>query len=302
MSNILIIGCGDIGRRVAHYIHRQAAQSGSQVSVYGLVRSEGARDQLEAKNIKPVIADLDKPETLTVLPTKDAVIFHFAPPPGNSPGDHNRKDPRMRALLTACDDNGLPKKIILLSTTAVYGDCNGEWIDETAVVNPQTDRGFRRLDAEQSLRKWAEERNVPFVILRVSGIYGEGRLPVERIKKGLPILREDQSPFSNRIHQDDLALACVAASQRAPGGAIYNACDGSPSTMSHYFKSIAKALALSVPPEIDREQAQKELSAGMLSYLNESRRIGNKKLIEELQITLQYPNLEAGLKGLSKDA
>lgn len=300
MSKILITGCGDIGKRVAACAYQHAIQTGTKVSIYGLVRSKSARADLLTKNIEPVIADLDKPETLKNLPTKNAVIYHFAPPPSEGAIDNNRRDPRLRALLSACDVNGLPDKFILLSTTAVYGDCNGEWIDETADVNPQTDRGRRRLDAETALREWAQARNVPFVILRVSGIYGPGRLPIERIKKGLPILREDQSPFSNRIHQDDLAQVCFAAAQRAPDRAIYNACDGSPSTMSHYFKSIAKALNLPEPPEIDREQAEKELSAGMLSYLKESRRIGNNKLLDELQISLQYPDLEAGLKNIGE--
>jgi len=298
MSKILITGCGDIGKRVAACAHQHGAQAGAEVSIYGLVRSGDARAELMAKNIEPVIANLDNPETLSAIPTKDATIFHFAPPPSDGSGDDNKKDLRLRALLTACDVNGLPVKIILLSTTAVYGDCNGDWIDETSAVNPQTDRGLRRLDAETALSQWAQDRNVAYVILRVSGIYGSGRLPVERIKKGLPILREDQSPFSNRIHQDDLAQACFAAALHAPSGAIYNACDGSPSTMSHYFKSIAKALDLPEPPEIGREQAQKELSAGMLSYLKESRRIDNKKMLDELQITLQYPDLEVGLKNI----
>lgn len=294
----MISGCGDIGKRVAKKWRQQKGTSVENFDVYGLVRSDSSRAELEALDIIPVIADLDKPKSLTVLPTEGAIIFHLAPPPSNATDGDNITDPRMKALLAACEANGLPEKIILLSTTAVYGDCNGEWIDETAKVNPQTDRGRRRLDAEESLRHWAEEHDISYSIIRVSGIYGPGRLPVERIKKGLPILREDQSPFSNRIHQDDLAMVCVAAAQRAPSGSIYNACDGSPSTMSHYFKSIANALDLPQPPEIDREQAQKKLSAGMLSYLKESRRIANKKLIEELQLTLQYPDLEAGLKNL----
>ena len=292
MNNVLITGCGDIGKRVASYIHSQAGLK--QVSISGLVRREDTRTELEALNIKPIIADLERPETLHGVPTKEATVFHLAPPPNTG-----TEDPRFRNLLTCCDSNGLPEKIVLLSTTAVYGDCNGEWVDETAPVNPQTDRGCRRLDAEVALRQWAEARDVPFVIARVSGIYGPGRLPVERLSKGLPILREDLAPFSNRIHQDDLAMVCVAAAERAPSGAVYNVCDGNPSTMSHYFKSIAKALGLPMPPELDREQAEKQLSPGMLSYLNESRRLSNRKMIEELQVTLKYPDLAAGLENIT---
>ena len=294
MNSVLITGCGDIGRRVARYIYNQA--EANQVEISGLIRREEDSAALQSLNIKPVIADLDRPDTLLNVPTAGATIFHLAPPPSTG-----QQDPRFRNLLNCCDANGQPEKIVLLSTTAIYGDCKGQWIDETAEVNPQTDRGRRRLDAELALREWAEARNVPYVIVRVSGIYGPGRLPVERLRQGLPILREDLAPYSNRIHQDDLAMVCVAAAERANSGSIYNVCDGSPSTMSHYFKAIAKVLDLPMPPELNREQAEKQLSAGMLSYLNESRRLSNRKMIEELQITLKYPDLAAGLKNITKE-
>ena len=293
MKKICISGCGDIGQRVAKRFLNQPLLSKSDISVYGLVRRAEVQTELQALGITPVIADLDQPDTLKALACKDAVLFHLAPPPNSG-----QSDPRFRNLLAACEQTGLPAKVILLSTTAVYGDCQGKWIDETAPVNPQTDRGKRRLDAESALREWAIKHDIEYVILRVSGIYGPGRLPIERLQQGLPILREDLAPFSNRIHQDDLAMVCVAAAEKAPNGAIYNVCDGHPSTMSHYFKSVARALDLPSPPEIDQDQAQQQLSVGMLSYLSESRRMGNQKLLTELGITLQYPDLAAGLANL----
>jgi len=293
MKKICISGCGDIGQRVAKRFLDQSLLSKTDITVYGLVRRTEVQAELQVLGITPVIADLDQPDTLKALACKDAVLFHLAPPPNSG-----QSDPRFRNLLAACEQTGLPAKVILLSTTAVYGDCQGEWIDETAPVNPQTDRGKRRLDAESALHEWATKHDIDYVILRVSGIYGPGRLPVERLQQGLPILREDLAPFSNRIHQDDLAMVCVAAAEKAPNGAIYNVCDGHPSTMSHYFKSVARALGLPSPPEINREQAQQQLSAGMLSYLSESRRMGNEKLLKELEITLQYPDLAAGLANL----
>ncbi len=293
MGKICISGCGDIGQRVAARYHTQSVLSQAHIELYGLVRRPQVQAKLQTLGVTPVIADLDRPDTLTALSCKHAILFHFAPPP-----DSGQTDPRFRTLLAACEKTGLPAKVILLSTTAVYGDCEGRWIDESEPVNPQTDRGRRRLDAENALREWAGKHQIPFVILRVSGIYGPGRLPIERLQQGLPILREDQAPFSNRIHQDDLALVCVAAAERAPNGAVYNVCDGHPSTMSHYFKSIAKALDLPPPTEIDREQAKRQLSPGMLSYLSESRRMSNAKLLRELGVTLQHPDLAAGLAGL----
>lgn len=290
MQKICISGCGDIGIRVATQLQALGNQA---VEIYGLVRRSQAQDRLRALNITPIIVDLDCLGPDQVLPTRDAVIFHFVPPPTSG-----QCDPRIRALLSACERDGNPTKVILLSTTAVYGDCQGQWIDESVPVNPQTDRGRRRLDAEIALKKWATRHAIPYVILRVSGIYGPGRLPIERLKKGLPILREDQAPFSNRIHQDDLATVCVAAAERAPNGSIYNVCDGHPSTMSHYFKSIARALGLPAPPEIDYEQAKQQLSAGMFSYLSESRRLSNARMLDELKISLRYPDLATGLAEL----
>ncbi|MGD8567269.1 MAG: SDR family oxidoreductase [Gammaproteobacteria bacterium] len=290
MEKVCISGFGDIGQRVARHLRQQTHASDHGLDIYGLTRRTELRDRLQAMGIIPVIADLDDPASLNTLPTRDSIMFHLAPPPATG-----QQDTRFRNLLQACEHDGMPAKIILLSTTAVYGDCQGQWVDETAPVKPQTDRGKRRLDAETALHQWAAPHNVNYAILRVSGIYGAGRLPLERLRQGLPILREDQAPFSNRIHQDDLAMVCVAAAQRAPNGAIYNVCDGQPSTMSHYFKLVAQAAGLPLPPEVDREQAQQVLSAGMLSYLSESRRLRNDKMLRELEVTLQYPDLAAGL-------
>jgi nucleoside-diphosphate-sugar epimerase len=193
----------------------------------------------------------------------------------------------------------LPRKVVLISTTAVYGDCHGQWINETTATHPQSDRGKRRLHGEMQLLNWSEHTGVPVVILRVGGIYGPHRLPIERLKQGLPILQEALSPYTNRIHEDDLAMICVAAADKAPpdshGSAIYNVSDGKPGTMSRYFKDIAQALGMPQPPEVDMDTAKRELSAGMLSYLQESRRIDNSKLINELGVQLQYPDFATGL-------
>jgi nucleoside-diphosphate-sugar epimerase len=175
-------------------------------------------------------------------------------------------------------------------------------VTEASPVAPQTARGKRRLDAEQALLRWSEQQRVPVAILRVPGIYGPDRLPVERIRSGQPILREQDAPFTNRIHADDLAMICVVAAERAPAGAIYNVSDGQPGNMSQYFKDVADALGLPHPPEVSREEAEKVLSAGMLSYLNESRRISNQKILSQLGVQLKYPNLATGLAALPESS
>ncbi len=282
MGKVFISGFGDIGQRVAA-IHIQRHDT-----VFALLRSQEKAAALSG-SIRPVYGDLDDVASLADLPTNDSVLYHFAPPPSRG-----QTDPRIQNLLSAVRSQ-LPRKVVLVSTTAVYGDCHGQWITEETPAQPQTDRGKRRLQGEQQLLTWSEHTGVPVVILRVGGIYGPNRLPVERIKQGLPILKEELSPYTNRIHEDDLAMICVAAADKGSDKAVYNVSDGNPGTMSRYFKDIAQALGLPLPPEVEMDEAKQVLSAGMLSYLQESRRIDNRKLINELGVQLQYPDFTAGL-------
>lgn len=287
--SIVISGCGDIGTLVAQRWQDKGAK------VMGLCRNDAAEQRLQAQDIEPIRADLDKPDSLQHLPLKDAILYHFAPPPASG-----ETDLRIHALLESIQFNNLPRIIVMISTTAVYGDCNGAWVSEESPTHPQTARGKRRLDAEIALTHWGKTNHVPTVILRVPGIYGPGRLPLERIKSGEPILREEEAPYTNRIHADDLAMICVVAAEQGCGGCIYNISDNQPGNMSQYFKDIADAFGLPRPPEISREEAEKILSPGMLSYLKESRRIDNSKMINELGIELQYPDLASGLNAINK--
>jgi nucleoside-diphosphate-sugar epimerase len=294
MKTVLIVGCGDIGERIAAICQTEKRDQ-KKIPVFGVVRSAESVKRLQQAEVTPVQADLAHIDRPAKLPTAGATVFYLAPPPSEG-----ETDPLIRRFLNAISAEqskagSLPEKLVLLSTTAVYGDCQGEWITEAHPVNPQTARGRRRLDAEQAAREWSEKTGVPIVILRVGGIYGPGRLPIARIEKGLPILNESESPFTNRIHQDDLAQICVAAAERGRAGEVYNVSDGQPSTMSRYFKDIAQAQGLPMPPEVSLDEAQKVMSAGMLSYLKESRRLDNRKLLEELGVVLRYPDLGAGL-------
>ena len=294
MKHVLIIGCGDIGQRVAGLCQ----QTG--VTVFGLIHSENTEKQLKTLKISPIRGDLGQISSIkgVISQYREEIvgsnILYLAPPPSVG-----LTDPNMQNFLLALSEeqklDNLPSKIILISTTAVYGDCHGEWITEEQPVNPQTERGKRRLDAENQLRAWSTITSVPIVILRVGGIYGDGRLPIDRIKKGLPILKEEDSPFTNRIHQDDLAQICVAALEKGKDREVYNVSDGQPSTMSYYFKAVAKANGLPQPPEVTKEEAEKVMTAGMLSYLKESRRLENHKILKGLGITLSYKTLDEGL-------
>jgi len=284
MKSVFIVGCGDIGERIAG-LYRE-----KKVTTTGLVRSRESMNRLQQIGIESVQFDLGQTDEPGTLLTIASMVFYLVPPPGKG-----ESDPLIRRFLAAVSMHTLPEKLVLLSTTAVYGDCQGEWVNEAYPVNPQTARGRRRLDAEQVVQKWSASTGVPVVILRVGGIYGPDRLPVERIKKGLPILCEAKSPYTNRIHQDDLAQICIAAAERGKPGAVYNVSDGQPSTMSRYFKDIALAYRLPMPAEVSLAEAQQVMSAGMLSYLKESRRLDNSRMLKELGVVLKYPNLKAGL-------
>lgn len=282
---IFIAGCGYTGLKVARHELERGAR------VQALVRSPAGAERLRTAGIEPLAGDLDDRTSLAALSLDGVLIYYFVPPPA-----YGVDDPRLRALLDAIGPHVRPRRVVLLSTTGVYGDCGGMWIDEERPPNPQTDRARRRLAAEQQLHAWAHTCDVPFAILRVAGIYGPGRLPIERLKQGSPVLREAESPWSNRVHVDDLAAACLAAADHDGSGRVYNISDGHPTTMTDYFSRVADACGLSRPPEISMVQAQTALNAEMLSYLSESRRIDNTRMRTELGVALRYPTLADGLR------
>jgi nucleoside-diphosphate-sugar epimerase len=201
----------------------------------------------------------------------------------------------MQHLLSALQPGHLPRRIVYISTSGVYGDTGGAWVTEETPPNPQTSRAKRRLAAETALRQFGKLSGVEVIILRVGGIYGPGRLPVERLQKGLPVLNETECGYTNRIHAEDLALICLATGERGHTDNIYNVSDGQPGNMSQYFFAVADALGLPRPPSLPMDEARAQLSPAMLSYLTESRRMDNGKLLREFGLTLRYPDLASGL-------
>ena len=283
MCKVSIIGCGDIGGRVAMACLAQ----GEQVS--GWVRTEASRERLEGLGITAFQLDLD--DDKAVFPELQGHrVYFFAPPPSSG-----QEDTRVARLLQHIRETGSPRRVVYLSTTGVYGDCHGEWVDETRPPAPQVDRARRRLDAELRWRAWSEASGGELVILRVAGIYGPGKLPVKRLQSSQPMVGEAESPITNHIHSLDLVRICRAAMQRGGNGEVYNVSDGRPGSMTGYFNQVADFLQLPRPPVISLSEAEGRLSPGMLSYLGESRRLSNRKLLEELQVELQFPSLAEGL-------
>ena len=289
-NRITIVGCGDIGRRVA-----EACLADNREAV-GWVRSDASVQALQARGIPAVQVDLD--QSAAHLPSvADAELFYFAPPPSKG-----RSDSRVARLIESFAESGHPRRVVYLGTSGVYGDCAGEWVDERRPPAPSADRAWRRLDAETRWRDWSRQSGGELVILRVAGIYGPGKLPLARLQSGQPMVAEADSPITNHIHTFDLVTTCLAAMQRGVSGAVYNVCDGHPDSMTAYFNAVADYLGLPRPPLISLQEAQSQLTPGMLAYLGESRRLSNRKLVEELGVVLRYPTLEAGLPACLESA
>ncbi len=289
-QRVLIIGCGDVGLRVA----RQLAP---RVRLLALTSSPERSPELRARQITPLAGNLDQPATLRRLAGLATRVVHLAPPPGENLPDW-RRDPRTLALLRALRLRGLPQAVVYGSTSGVYGDCQGEWASETRPVNPHTPRAWRRVDAEAQLRFFGRSSGVRVHTLRIPGIYAtdrEGGTPRGRLLKGTPVLAPADDVFTNHIHADDLARACVAALWRGKPQRSTNASDDSELKMGDYFDLAADLYRLPRPPRVARSTAQDELPLMLLSFMSESRRLTNTRLKQELRLRLRYPTVAQGL-------
>lgn len=284
-NSLLIAGCGDIGGRIA----KLALKEGRVVRA--LVRSIDKAAALTAQGVIPILGDLDDPaKPVNDLHPAGMTIVYTVPPPGG--GEY---DTRLRVFLGSIEPSDEPATIVYLSTTGVYGDQQGAIVNEETPTQAATSRARRRLDAEKLLTAWGRDRGVKIIILRIAGIYGASRLPLNRLREGVPVLRSEESPFSNRIHADDLACLCLVAADKGDDGEIINICDGETSTMTDYFNAVADAFALPRPPQVTKEKAPERMPPLLLSYFSESRRIDNRRMRERLGFTLLYPDLVSGL-------
>jgi nucleoside-diphosphate-sugar epimerase len=265
-------------------------------ALYALVRERERIGELRALGLKPVWGDLDRPDTLGALPGLAHDVVHFAPPPQTGVRD-TRTAHLIAALarLTRHSRSSLPQHFVYISTSGVYGDCGGELVDETRPLNPRTERAQRRADAERRLRDWGARSGVRVTILRVPGIYAADRLPLSRIEKGTPALREEDDAYVNHVHAEDLARIVVAALHRGQSNRSYNAADDVPQRMGDYFDLVADRFGLPRPPRIAREEARRTVSPQLYSFMSESRRLSNDRLKRELKVALLYPSVHEGI-------
>ena len=264
--------------------------------LFALTRSGDRDPMLRAMGVTPLTGDLDDAQSLSRLSGLPHDVLHFAPPPRAGARDW-RTGNLIRALQKA---RSIPQRLVYISTSGVYGDCGGRLVHEHATVRPQTDRALRRVDAERQLRDWGRRSGVTVVILRVPGIYAVGRLPLQRLRAGTPVLAGAADPYTNHIHADDLARIALAALARGRGQRAYNASDDSALRMGEYFDLVADSFDLPRPPRISPQEAQVRLPEALLSFMRESRRLANARLRRELRLTLRYPTVAQGLAGVGR--
>lgn len=283
---LLIVGCGDVGMRVARLLR-------GRWGLVALTSSPARCAELRAAGICPLIGDLDVPDTLARLAGLADAVLHLAPPPASG-----SVDTRTAHLLAALARKGRVTRIVYASTSGVYGDCSGARFDETRRVNPATDRGRRRVDAEQRLRRYGRAFGARVTLLRIPGIYAGDRAgghPRVRLARGAPVLDAAHDVYTNHIHADDLARACAAALYRGRPQRAVHVSDDTELKMGEYFDLAADLEGVPRPRRISREQARLELSPMQLSFMGESRRLVNTRLKQELRLRLRYPTVAQGL-------
>ena len=283
---VLIVGCGDVGLRVLRLLR-------GRCRVLALTSSPRRAVELRAGGAVPLVGNLDEPATLWRLGGLADAVLHLAPPP-----TQGHQDPRTRHLLRALARGGRVRCIVYGSTSGVYGDAAGARIDETRAVDPATDRGRRRVDAETRLRWYGRAFGARVALLRIPGIYArdrEGGHPRERLLRGTPVLRAEDDVYTNHIHADDLARACVAALWRALPQRAVHVSDDTELKMGDYMDLAADLAGLPRPPRVSRDEAPAVMSPMSLSFMGESRRLDNTRLKLELRLRLRHPTVHTGL-------
>lgn len=285
-QRVLIVGCGDVGLRVAQHLSKGPR-------VLALTSSPGRIPALRSHGIVPLHGNLDKPVTLGRMAGLAQRVLYLAPPPSEA-----WHDPRILAFLRCMRLRSPAAKLVYGSTSGVYGDCAGAWVDETRAIRASTPRAHRRVHAEDSVRFFGRSSTVPASILRIPGIYAtdrEGGTPRERLTKGTPVLCAEDDVYTNHIQANDLARACIAALWKAKPQRIYNINDDTQMKMADYYDWAADHYQLPRPPRVPRDSAQRQLPVMLLSFMSESRRMVNARMKRELGLRLRYPTVREGL-------
>lgn len=288
MRTLLIIGSGDIARRALPLLR-------PHWRILALVRHPETAARWRHMGAIPIVADLDQPQSLARISALADALLYTAPPP-----EHGNIDPRLRKVLSQLAKTAsLPQQIVYISTSGVYGNADGKWLSECAPLHPHSPRAKRRVDAERALRSFAIAHGSALTILRAPGIYAAERLPVSRLLNGTPLIDAAEDSISNHIHADDLARLCAAAlHHRRHGIRIYNACDSQPLPVGQWYDKLADTLGYPRAPRLARAIVQQQVSPGLWSFMAESRRLSNQRILRELPGCIRYPTVDHLLRQL----
>jgi nucleoside-diphosphate-sugar epimerase len=289
---VLIVGCGDVGQRCLPLL--------SHARVTVLTSSPKRLAQLRAAGVRPLLGNLDVPQSLHRLSGLAPRVLQLAPPAARRDGVS-----RDAALATALMKRPRLQRVVYASTTGVYGDCEGQWVHETRQTRPQTDRAVRRVAAEHTWRHLARATGASVCVLRIPGIYAldrEGGTPLERLQRGTPVLQAQDDVYTNHIHADDLARACVLALWRPQLQAVIHVCDDSAMKMGDYFDLCAAHFNVPRPQRLPRAELERLLPPITLSFMRESRRMDNSRMKEQLRLTLHHPHVRDGLRATPDEA
>jgi nucleoside-diphosphate-sugar epimerase len=324
---VLIVGCGDVGLRAARMLLAGVARP----RVIALTSRPERAAALRAAGVTPIVGNLDVAHSLRRLGGLASTVLHLAPPPQRGDDDPRTRAliaaltaRRQMSRRTGVPSRSLPGtsfrvpaslrggsrqaaivaeggavavarrpiRVVYASTTGVYGDCGGAFIDETRCVRPLNARAKRRVSAERQFRRATARGALAAAIVRIPGIYAAERLPLARIERGMPALVDEEDVYTNHIHADDLAEILLRAVARAGTSRIIHASDDTVLKMGAYFDRVADAFGLARVPRITREVAQRELESLSLSFMSESRRLANRRLKRELRVKLRYPTVD----------
>ena len=274
-ESLLVVGAGYAGQRVL----AQARASGQYHELAGCRSADWNLDVDPADNARP-----------QVRPTQ---VLYLVPPPTES-----EDDPRLRRALGGLLSPGhRVRRWVLASTTGVYGDAEGHRVDEDTPVRPLTARARRRLAAESLLQERCAAAHVEWCIVRIPGIYGPGRLPIERLRRGMPLPRFAKDRPGNRIHVEDLASALLLTLRHpAAANTIFNVGDGDATSTAEFQSKLAALTGLMPPPLLPDEEARRQLGADAWSFLTESRQVDTRRIRECLGFRPRYGDCLAGLR------
>jgi dTDP-4-dehydrorhamnose reductase len=303
--------------------------------VFALTSHAGRSAELRAAGVTPLVGDLDVRRSLKRLAGLAPTVLHLAPPQKSGDDDRRTRAllatlgarrasalraargmvapvgrlRRVRASWAGSETADIvpdgvrrtagshaPVRLVYASTTGVYGDCGGAWIDETRVTQPANARAKRRVSAERQLRRATARGAVTASIARIPGIYASNRLPLARLERGTPALIDADDVYTNHIHADDLAAILVRLATHGRPGRVVHASDDSSLKMGEYFDEVADAFGLPRAPRITRAEAERQIEPTLLSFMRESRRLLNRRLKQELGVRLRYPSVEDFLR------